>query len=234
MSVFGNNPPATPKPIERDMVDFMLDRQARNLTPKTLAWYNAGLDKLGAFLATQGIDRTEEVKPADLRRFLVHLQAAGHNAGGASGIYGACKAFFRWYGAEYAPAGWLNPVARVQSPKRPDELLDPIDLKDFDAMLATCERSFAGDRDKAVLLVLLDSGVRHAELTALVIGDVDMMSGALLVRSGKGRKWRQVFVGVTTRRALSAYLRRRQNVTPQAALWVTLSGRPLSEHYQQK
>ena len=216
----GGNTPATPH--EYDLREFVLDRQARNLTPKTLLWYSHSLDIWHAFARASQIQTTEELTPSIVRRFLLHLADAGHNAGGVANIFGALKAFLNWYETESAGADWQNPLHKVKNPRRPTEPLDPLPMPDFRALLSQCERkSFAGDRDRALLLVLLDTGVRHQELTDLHVGDVDMATGSVLVRSGKGRKPRTVFVGATTRRALAAYLRYRGSLADGAPLWIT-------------
>lgn len=221
--------PATPKPIDRDLQDFWVDRQARNLTRQTLNWYAYSLNKWRAFLSEDQVERTEDVTPASLRRYLVWLADHGHNSGGVVHYYGAVKAYLHWYTAEYAPSGWQNPLDRVKPPKRPENILEPIPLTHFQDMLATCKRkTLRGDRDRAMLLTLLDSGLRHAELSDLCVGDVDLQTGALLVRMGKGRKWRTVFVGATTRRALVSYLHYREELEPHAPLWLTQSGTPLT------
>jgi len=94
-------------------------------------------------------------------------------------------------------------------------------------MLAACKvRTMMGARDRALLLFLLDTGVRHAELCALDLADLNMESGSVLVRQGKGRKSRVVFVGAKTRRAVTAYLKRRRDTCP--ALWVTDEGTRIS------
>ena len=43
-------------------------------------------------------------------------------------------------------------------------------------------------RDKAILLTLVDTGLRASELCALRIADVDMKSGRVQVRSGEAGK----------------------------------------------
>jgi integrase/recombinase XerD len=72
-------------------------------------------------------------------------------------------------------------------------------------MLKTCERrTFTGDRDRALLLSLLDTGCRASEFVALNVSDVNLHSGAVLVRAGKGGKTRTTFVGAKSRRELPA------------------------------
>jgi site-specific recombinase XerD len=221
---------AAQNPLDRDIAEFQLDRQAQGLRPGTLNWYKHNLPLFQAFCRAQDVARTEQVDAATLRRFLVHLAEREHGDGGRANIYGSVRAFLNWYAAEYAPAGWVNPVTKVKAPRRPDAPLDPLDLGDLDKMLATCERkTFAGDRDRALLLLLLDTGLRHAELTALTMGDVDLATGAVLVREGKGRKWRTVFAGATTRRALYAYLRHLPELQASEPLWRTRQRTPLTK-----
>lgn len=215
--------------LSDQLLEFRIDRQARNLTAKTLRWYEQSLDLLVAYLESQGISTLADVSAGILRRFLLHLRERGHNDGGVKNIYGAVKALLRWYADELAPDGWRNPIAQVPTPRCADEPLDPVNLDHLRAMLATCERrTFAGDRDRALLMFLLDSGVRHAELCALNVGDVNLPGGTVMVREGKGRKPRMTFVGPKTRRALLTYLRHRPGAPDDAPLWVTHKGGRLS------
>ncbi len=211
--------------LAMELQEFALDRQARNLTPKTLQWYGQSLDVFTAFCRERALATLGDLTPSHLRLFLVRLQEDGHNPGGVRNIYGAVKALVNWYAAEHD--GWPNPLKRVANPKTPQELQDPLDLGDLSKMLATCKkRAFTGDRDRAMLMFLLDSGVRHAEMCALTLDDVNMATGAVLVRCGKGRKPRVAVVGTKCRRALMAYLKHRGDAP--GPLWQTQAGGGLS------
>lgn len=218
--------------LDDELLEFTIDRQARNLTPKTLHWYEQSLSILREFVQAQNITTLADVTPSLLRRFILHLRERGHNDGGVKNIYGAVKALLRWYGDELAPEGWKNPIDKVQTPRCADQPLEPVSLDDLKAMLATCERrTYTGTRDRAMMLFLLDSGLRHAEFCALGIDDVNLQTGAVLVREGKGRKTRVTFIGPKTRRALMAYLRMRGRdsmVSQDTPLWATRHGGRLS------
>jgi integrase/recombinase XerD len=81
-------------------------------------------------------------------------------------------------------------------------------------------------RDKAIVLFMVDSGLRRAEVCALNWQDVDMSNGLVKVRLGKGRKDRSAVVGATTRRALLAY--RRTIVDRDGALFLSRSNKRLT------
>jgi site-specific recombinase XerD len=60
-------------------------------------------------------------------------------------------------------------------------------------------------RDRAILEVLLVTGIRNSELRALTLSDVDFEDGTLLVRCGKGKKVRIVPLGAAAA-ALGKYV----------------------------
>jgi integrase/recombinase XerD len=119
----------------------------------------------------------------------------GHNPGGQHAAYRVLKTFLRWYEFEAEPEGWRNPITKVKAPRLTEEPMEPVDVQDVNKMACACDGSFLGRRDKAVLLFLLDTGLRARELLQLDLEDIDLVSGSVLVRLGKGRKPRTVFLG---------------------------------------
>lgn len=202
---------------------FLVDCKTRGLASGTVEFYRV---KLGAFLVfceAQAVSRLTDLTPDFLRRYILLLEEK-HNPGGIHAAYRSIRAFLRWVDfEEVAPDGWKNPIHKVKAPKVGQEPIEPVSLDDVAALLATCKRgTFAGDRDRAVILCLLDTGLRAKEFYRLDIDDMDAGTGALLVRQGKGRKPRVVFFGRRTRRSIRAYLRARRDSSP--ALWVTVRG----------
>ena len=114
-----HNRPASHFPIDLELQDFLLDRQARNLSPNTLRWYRYGLDIWRAFAQTENISTTDSVTPAHIRRYLVHLTDKGHTPGGVVTLYTALRAYLHWYSEEYTPANW-NPCLLYTSPSPRD------------------------------------------------------------------------------------------------------------------
>ncbi len=76
------------------------------------------------------------------------------------------------------------------------------------ALLEVCkgDKSLAGRRDTAAILLLYGGGLRRGELPELEVEDWDAANRAVRVRQGKGNKEREVFVAHGTARALGDWL----------------------------
>ena len=90
-------------------------------------------------------------------------------------------------------------------------------------------------RDRAILLTLLHTGIRRAELAALQVGDVatTRRKGDLTVRSGKGNRSRTVPLNSECRKAIEAWKADRarwpiRDDSDRGALWLSRLGNPLS------
>lgn len=218
-------------PLHQEIDEFLLDRRARGLTKKTLLYYRHGLTLFRDFLTAQGIKTTADVLPNHIRLFLVHLEEMGKSEGGRVNVYGAVRSFLYWFGAEYAPDAWKNPIQdkRIVTPKRGEEPMEPVSLEEFHQLLAACKGGrLVDERDRAMLLVLLDTGVRKQELVDLRVGDVDLRTGEIAVKRGKGRTPRTVIFGAATKKALRSYAKQLPSQVADAPLWVTRSGGKLT------
>jgi len=202
---------------------FLVDRRAANMAAGTVTFYQAKLSNFQKFCDSQAITQLDQLTPQNLREYLITLEATGHTSGGIHAYYRTLRTFLKWYENEAEPEAWRNPITRVKPPKVEQEILEAADEKDVQAMLDTCKgKSFADLRDKAIILTLLDTGIRASEALNLDLADVDCIRGDVLVRQGKGRKPRTVFTGKRTRKALRAYKLARTSDNP--ALFVTDEG----------
>ena len=68
----------------------------------------------------------------------------------------------------------------------------------------------------------MDTGARAQEFLNLNLEDIELSTGSVLIRQGKGRKPRMVFLGRKTLRAIRAYFRFSRDISP--ALWVSIHG----------
>jgi integrase/recombinase XerD len=189
---------------------FLTDRKTKNRSPRTIKYYGNYLRPFAQYAASLAAIQIDEIDPNLLRTYILLLRE-NHKPGGVHAAYRSLRALFRWIAREeLMPSDWKNPINKVGAPFVPEQIIEPVAIEDVQAMLDTCtEDSFFDRRDRAVLFFLLDSGVRAQELCDIDLGDVELGTGQVMVRQGKGRKPRYVFVERITTRAIRAYLRAR-------------------------
>lgn len=129
---------------------------------------------------------------------------------------------------------------KVQRPKFNKAMIEPLTKDEINAILKavsskTTKRTngtvyksarSSAVRDRALVLTLLDTGLRASELCALTIADYDQDRGKLHVRHGKGDKQRLVYLGGSSKKALWRYLMTRKNPKPNDALFENRAGKP--------
>ena len=186
---------------------FLHGCRSRNLAPGTIKFYRMKLNIFVQFSSDLAITNISQITADNIRQFLIYLQERKHKPAGVHCFYRSVKTFLKWFERETEPPNWRNPIDKVRAPIVPLEPLAPISIQTIKAMMETCTRGQLADaRDRAALLFLLDSGLRLAEFLALNKEDVNMITGEILVRSGKGRKPRNAYLGDISRRLLRKYL----------------------------
>jgi site-specific recombinase XerD len=120
----------------------------------------------------------------------------------------------------------VSPMARMKPPIVPEQPVPVLREDEIRRLLDTCNgQSFEDRRDKAIVLLFFDAGIRRGELAGLTLEDVDLGHGFVRVL-GKGRRRRDAAFGPTTALALDRYLRvrRRHRLASLPYLWLGTQG----------
>ncbi len=203
--------------------EFTLAGRARGLAPKTLDWYSMIGRRFTAFRTGRGADPAiEAVTTAEARAFVVALQQSGLSPVSVAGFVRGLKVIFGWCAAEGLTDD--DPLRRLPRPRVPQRLIPTLSDDHLARLLGA-----ASPRDRLLLTILLDTGLRVSELAGLRLDDV-IADGFLRVR-GKGNKERLVPLGSVTHRRLAEYVGR-DRPRPIAAfvdhLFLARDGRPLT------
>jgi integrase/recombinase XerD len=206
---------------------FLIDKQAGELSKKTIKFYRQFLNPFIAYCEAHSLKMIGEVTPDFLRRYLLAFSER-HNPGGVHAAFRTLRSFFHWImNEEIMPPEWKNPMAKVKGPKVSVDPLEPIAIEDVKALINICQHgTMIGERDRAIFLYLLDTGARAQELCNTNVKDIDLNSGSVMIRFGKGGKTRMVFMGRKTRKAMRSYLRTRHDQCP--ALFISRDGERLT------
>jgi integrase/recombinase XerD len=183
--------------LQDAFTDFVLSRQAILCSPKTLGWYRFILSKFVESLAENGVISPQEITARHIRAFLSELAGKGLSDTYIHGYARAIRTLMRFFHSEK----YMPELVTFQMPSIANKRLLVLSGEEINKLLDACRTP----RDKALILLMVDTGLRRAEVCALNWGDVDISSGLVRVVRGKGGKARSVVVGVITRRALLAY-----------------------------
>lgn len=183
---------------------FQLRCRAQNLSAGMCANYKKTARALRCALSLAGGPQPAEVTVHHLRGAIDGWKAAGLASETLETRFRHLRTFFNFLHKD----GLLlqNPAAALERPKVERRLIRPFTPEQFAVTLAQIRADPLGLRDRALLLLLADTGLRISEALGLTLGELDL-AGNTAVVMGKGRKERRVCWGETARRALMAWLR---------------------------
>jgi site-specific recombinase XerD len=217
--------------FEPVLTEYTYDLKAGNRSPGTIRNYTYTLGLWNDWLVGQ-VDAPAVV--ADIRKEHVSRWVAERSVSEAPETvltrYRHLRAFFKW--AEREEIVEKNPMATMREPTSPEQPAPVLSSEQLRAIFAglKSDKSFAGVRDFAMLLMLADTGCRVGELVGMRLEDVDFDTGTVEVL-GKGRRRRNIAFGARSGKALLAYLRaraRQKGAEGTEALWTGARG-PLHE-----
>ena len=215
-------PAPRPLPLAAIVAEF-LDEVDQTLAPSTLRSYRIPLDLYLRHLHAT-LDREPTLPDLNLetaRAGMTYLRTAHkhQNAGQQEGDQPITLASLRNYLRRLrAFANWLakppqgycadSPLKYLKLPRGEETPKVPVEPGDLQKLLQRAGQepdTVAGARGKALLLTLVDGGLRAREIIHLTIADVSLKDGILLVRRAKSKRPRLVALGNETVRALRRY-----------------------------
>lgn len=188
-----------------------------------------------------------EIGADDVRRFLYQLAEMGLGDKSRANAWTALSSFWSWAEVELDIPHVIR--GRVKRPRYSRKRIVPYAEDEVVLMIKACDltdtwRSSTGrlvqskrptaERDRLMIIVLLDTGVRASELCNLELRDYDNGDGRLTVRHGKGDKERDVYLGARGQKALWKYLLKRKGDPGSAPLFPSRSGAALERNNLRK
>ncbi len=225
---------------------FVLTKQTEGKSPRTVEFYSENLRRfLWYAQQAEWSDDIRLVTEWQIREFLGYvanekcrwgLQGNGSETSQRKASFTTVHHyfvvlanFFGWVVRE----GFLedSPTVKIKMAKPKDKVIKPYTGEEIKRMLDVCSLDYEhnakllGSRNKAILLVLLDAGVRLSELVGITLDDIDTSNGNIKVM-GKGSKERVVRIGKVAQKALWRYLMHRPD--NGRGLWFSEEGRPFT------
>lgn len=211
--------------LEGQLEAFILSCRVDGLSPETIKNYRYQLTAFVRFCSMAGVATPAQVTANHIRLFLLKLRET-NNPVSVMDYHKSIKRFFNWLVGEGIIKD--SPMQVIKSPRIPQTIVKPFSHQDIENLLLLCSsNSFLDARNKAMVLVFLDTGLRLSELAAIQLVDINFESETIKVM-GKGAKERVVRVGKTTQKALLRYLLMRNDSHP--CLWITEERRPMTKN----
>ena len=215
-----------PREAIEDYLQYI--RDVRRLSARTVESYGNVLDLFADFLETNHIDDIAEVTPQDVRYWSVQFMDAGASPTSLKLNLSALRSLFRYLRGNGTVQH--DVMAKVPIPRVPKPLPVAFRQKEVEKIYdeSLFPESFEGVRDRLLLQMLYETGMRRSELCGLTETAVD--AGARQIKvTGKRDKERYIPVEPELLHNISAYLALKEQIgDASAALFVTKEGRPLS------
>lgn len=148
-----------------------------------------------------GNKRYDEITSRDIMTWLASLKIKGNNNRTVSNNRNCVSAFFKWLFRESLIE--KNPLDSIQTIKAPEEELKAFSSEEIDTIRSVCKKPV----ERAIVEMLLSSGLRVSELCNLKLEDVDFNSLTIYVKCGKGGKDRTTYFTPVARKYLRKYLK---------------------------
>jgi site-specific recombinase XerD len=220
-----------------------------DLADTTRDWYEQKLTAFAAWCTAhtcptheQPAADVEDVDATHVREYIAHLRATSPGRLGQPissqtlhGYARVIKAFLRWCVREGLVAERVT--RRLDMPRREQRVIPVFTPTQITQLLDACARPshdlypWMAERDRTILMLLLDTGIRANELCGLALADVHLDRHDPYIKVlGKGRKEREIGLGLRARQQLHRWIYRyRPADTPPdtPAVFVTRDRRAL-------
>jgi site-specific recombinase XerD len=186
--------------------EYLRDQHRRHCRPNTLRSTLSSIDTFLSFVKASGKSRLDEIIREDLFSFVEHEQDRGMKPLTVNTRVRILMGFIRFLVDKAVVRSDI--VSRRLTVKVPDSLPKAMDPNDVKSLLTVIDNT----RDRAMLLVLLRSGMRIGELLHLMVREVNLKERKVeIYEAEKTRVGRVVYLSEDARAALRAWFKERDS-----------------------
>lgn len=215
--------------LKESFLEYLFDE--RRYSEHTVCGYGLDLSKFEEYL--KGVDEDLDLMHVDadlVRGWIVSLMEQGYTSTSVNRKLSSLRSFYRYLLRKHVIL--VDPMLKVIGPKKKKPLPVFVKEAEMDHLLDDTDfgEGFLGMRDRVILEMFYETGVRRSELIGLNDADVDFSSCVIKV-TGKRNKQRLIPFGEGLERDLRAYLSvRDENISKREsdAFFVRKDGRRLS------
>ena len=238
--------------LSKAIKGYIIAKRADGMSPNTIIAYETHFNQLIEYFRDRDI---EAITTAELRDFLIYLRRdykpkrlsgdqSPYKTTTMRNAWCAVRSLYKWAAVEM---DLERPDKDLKMPKVSYPEIVGYSQVEVQAILKACNqimynglnghegnyKSPLAARDRAVVLVLLDTGVRVSELVGLRVRDVNLETGEVFIRpvnSASKNKSRTLRVGSAARKALWSYINKREETYPDDPLFLTNNNQPMGRN----
>jgi len=194
---------------------FILEQQLRGNTEKTITGYRGFLRRFSEWIAGAGEVHLAELTIEHVNAYQIYINSKPRERHGAGALTKRTvqtymrhiKCFLSFCHVEGLLKEPLH--TRIRTPKAERPTIEILTDDELAAIFATFKKKERDLRNMAIVMLMVDCGLRLAEVTGIKNEDINFQKGYVMVM-GKGRKGRIIPVGIKARRALLHYIHKRR------------------------
>jgi integrase/recombinase XerD len=240
--------------LSKAIEGFLISRAAEGYSQETLKIYRWALSAIVEFLDDPEI---KSITSTELQSFYAYLQndyIPRRTNGDTSPLkprsienaWTAIRSFYNWASSDLGVK--KRPDLGLKRPRYQPAEITPFSPEEIKSLLKACERTresvtngrrafsmrrSTASRDVAIIMLLLDTGLRVSECARLKLRDVNFETGEVFVApfgTGRKTKSRHVYLGKATSRVVWRYVAERQDADPDTKLFVSRDNRPMDRN----
>ena len=208
---------------------YLLVCKVEGKSPNTVRAYRETLDMFLSIAQEEVFpDDVREITPVHIYTYLGRIMERGVSLETRHRRHREVRFLFSWL----LRMGYIDshPFAHIKNLRLSQKIIQPFSEGDITKLLnASFLTPYLAARNRAIILLLLDTGIRLNELVSLNIEDLDREHQRLRILQGKGNKQRVVRIGSQALAAVSHYVDEYRGHEP-GRLFASDEGNPMSRN----
>lgn len=175
-----------------------------NYSDFTIKGYEKEIDKFLNFLKEKNYDY-KKLNNNDIRNYLKHLDFLKYSKNSISRNLSSIRTFYKFLlNKEIVKS---NPFKNISNPKKEKKLPNFLNYEEIELIFESIDtKTPLGLRNRCIIEILYDTGIRVSELVNIKISDIDFNEKTINI-FGKGKKERIVYFGYYLYDILNDYIK---------------------------
>lgn len=195
---------------EELLEEYLLELAVRGYTELTVSSYKATLTKVSNYFAERDIQPLQ-VRKVHMKRWIMHCKDSGYGSYTINKMLTIVKGMYTYcVSEEYLT---VNPCIGVPNQRRDQKIIYPLNDNEIKQILHAASQHpypLLRHRNKVILMLMLDCGLRIGEVERL--NEQDVLQNQLHIKKAKNRKERAVALSPTTKKAIMQYVRQKHRL----------------------